>query len=70
MLREEHFCVGCFQSFCASGNDDKSPYCKAVRMGKTDDKKVEELMKRVEANDAGSTYLLGNYYYHGKLGLL
>jgi TPR repeat protein len=39
-------------------------------MGKTDDNKVEELMKRVEANDAGSIYLLGNYYYHGKLGLL
>jgi TPR repeat protein len=38
-------------------------------MGKTDDKKVEELMKRVEANDANAIYALGTYYYHGQLGL-
>jgi TPR repeat protein len=27
-------------------------------------------MKRVEVNDAGAIYVLGNYYYHGKIGLL
>jgi TPR repeat protein len=26
-------------------------------------------MKRVEANDAGAIYVLGNYYYHGSQGL-
>ena len=28
------------------------------------------MMKRVEANDAGSVYQLANDYYHGDLGLL
>jgi TPR repeat protein len=31
---------------------------------------VEELMKRVEANDAGAMYILGSYYTYGQLGLL
>jgi TPR repeat protein len=39
-------------------------------MGKTVDEKVEELMKRVEANDAGAMTILGSYNYHGNLGLL
>jgi TPR repeat protein len=39
-------------------------------MGKTDKERVEELMKRVEANDANSIYVLGSYYQHGQLGLL
>jgi hypothetical protein len=49
-------CGGCVNSFCKSGNSMNCPYCKADRMGKTDDEKVEELMKRVEANDANSIY--------------
>jgi TPR repeat protein len=28
------------------------------------------MMKRVEANDATSIYVLGNYYYHGQSGLV
>jgi TPR repeat protein len=39
-------------------------------MGKTDEEAVAELMKRVEANDATSIYVLGNNYYYGQLGLL
>jgi TPR repeat protein len=39
-------------------------------MGKTDKEAVAELMKRVEANDAASIYVLGNKYYYGQLGLL
>jgi NADPH-dependent curcumin reductase CurA len=35
-------CVGCFQSFCASGNIDNCPYCKAVRMGKKIKKKLKK----------------------------
>jgi tetratricopeptide (TPR) repeat protein len=62
-------CRGCAYSFCESGNYKNCPYCKAERIGKTDDKKVEELMKRVVANDANSIYVLGNYYF-GQLSLL
>jgi TPR repeat protein len=62
-------CDGCIYSFNISGNNDKCPFCKSVRMGKTDAESVEELMKRVEANDAGAMYVLGSYYDHGQLGL-
>ena len=60
-------CKGCMHSFYTSGNLGKCPFCKAVRMGKTDDEKVEELMKRVEANDAGAIFMLGTYYYDNGL---
>jgi TPR repeat protein len=63
-------CGGCIHSFRMSGNDEKCPFCKADLRGKTDLNRVEELMKRVEANDAGSMMVLGSHYYHGKLGLL
>ena len=43
---------GCVYSFIRSGNNEKCPYCKAERINKTDEGKIEELMKRVEANDA------------------
>jgi hypothetical protein len=39
-------------------------------MGKTDEENIQELMKRVEANDAGAMTALGTYYFHGQLGLL
>jgi TPR repeat protein len=38
-------------------------------MGKTDEEDVEDIMKRVEANDAGSIYILGSYYHYGESGL-
>jgi TPR repeat protein len=31
---------------------------------------MQELKKRVDANDAGAMYVMGNYYYDGSLGLL
>jgi TPR repeat protein len=62
-------CGGCIYSFHESGNNDKCPFCNSERMGKTDDEKVDELMKRVDVNDAAAMYLLGNDYYHGILGL-
>jgi TPR repeat protein len=37
---------------------------------KTDEETVEELMKRMTANDAGAMCLLGSYYYFGERGLL
>jgi TPR repeat protein len=62
-------CGGCAYSFCETGNLDNYPYCKAEISGKTDAENVEDLMKRVEANDADAMYLLGNNYYHGQFGL-
>jgi len=62
-------CQGCISSLNKSGNMGKCPYCNAEKMGKTDKEIVEDLMKRVEANDAGATYVLGSYHYHGQYGL-
>jgi tetratricopeptide (TPR) repeat protein len=62
-------CRGCAYSFCVSGNYKNCPYCKAERMGRTSEERIEELMKRVEANDAGAIIVLGNDFYHGHLGL-
>ena len=62
-------CKGCIYSFNESGNIDKCPFCNA-EVDKTDEERVDELMIRVEANDAGAMYILGNHYYHGHLGLL
>jgi TPR repeat protein len=59
-------CKGCIHSFGTSGNVGKCPFCKAERMGKTDEERVEELMKRVEVNDAGAICQLGSYYSHGR----
>jgi hypothetical protein len=62
-------CFGCTHSFCRSGNTGKCPFCNSDRGGKTNEEKFGELEKRVEANDAGAIYALGNSYYHGLLGL-
>ena len=62
-------CSGCIHSFCKSGNGDNCPFCKSNIIGKTDEECVEELMKRIEVNDAGSMYVLGSYHSHGQLGL-
>ena len=57
-------CVGCVNSFRKSGND-VCPFCKAKISGKTDEEQLEELRKRMAANDPGAIYLLANYYYYG-----
>ena len=49
------------------------PFCKADTFGKTNEEEIEEIeeiMTRVEVNDAYSIYVLGSHYYHGKFGLL
>ena len=61
-------CRGCEYSFDMSGNDDKCPFCNSDR-GKTEEEDNEDLMKRVEANDAASIYLLADSYYQGLHGL-
>jgi TPR repeat protein len=63
-------CRGCAHSFMQSGNIGKCPYCNAETMRKTNEERVEEMMKRVEVNDAGAIYALGTYHYHGHLSLL
>jgi hypothetical protein len=60
-------CGGCIHSFYLSGNHDKCPFCKADGRDKTDEENIQELMKRVEANDAASIDVLGNNYYHGRV---
>jgi TPR repeat protein len=61
-------CAGCAHSFIKTNNDDKCPYCNSER-NKTRDEKVEEVMRRVEANDAASIYMLAYFYQHGLNGL-
>jgi TPR repeat protein len=61
-------CGGCIYSFRKSGNG-KCPFCNPDRCNKTDEEMVEELMKRVEVNDAGAICMLANFYHHGRGGL-
>jgi TPR repeat protein len=61
-------CGGC-DSFRESENNRTCPFCKTDRIGRTDEVRVEEMMKRVEASDASAIYQLGSNYFHGKLGL-
>jgi TPR repeat protein len=60
-------CKGCIQSFCKAGND-KCPFCNADRASKTEKECAEEIMKRVNANDAASIDLLGRHYQNGEKG--
>ena len=62
-------CGGCVCSLRISGNGDNCPYCKTESMGKTDAERFEELMKRVEVNDAGAIYVLAQHYYNGEHSL-
>jgi tetratricopeptide (TPR) repeat protein len=62
-------CRGCLHSFEKSGNIGTCAFCKTERLSKTDEEIVEELMKRVSANDAGAICALASSYVHGQLGL-
>jgi hypothetical protein len=42
-------CKGCIYSFVESGNEEACLFCKAEIMSKTNEERVEEMMKRVEA---------------------
>jgi hypothetical protein len=63
-------CRGCVNSFRKSGNIGKCPFCNADQMGKTDEEDFEELMMRVDANDAGALSILANHYHKGEGGLV
>jgi TPR repeat protein len=65
----KNICKGCIYSFCAAGNNGKCPFCNSDRADKTNRDIAEEIMKRAEANDAASIYLLADYYEHGLNGI-
>jgi TPR repeat protein len=65
----KYICGGCVDSFHKSGNIDNCPFCKADGIRKTDLDRVEEVKKRVDVNDAGAIYMLGNSYRNGLIGL-
>ena len=62
-------CKGRVHSLRKSGNHGKCPYCNSDRVGKTIEEVVEEIMKRVAANDAASIYMLADFYHHGLNGI-
>jgi len=64
-------CRGCMYSFYKSSNLGYCSFCKAERniIGDTT-VRVEEILKRVDANDPGAICTLGAYYKEGKGGLL
>jgi tetratricopeptide (TPR) repeat protein len=64
----KNICSGCIYSFRKSGNASKCPFCNSDRSNKTEEERVEELRKRVEANDPASICMLANFYYHGRAG--
>jgi TPR repeat protein len=60
--------MGCVYSFNKSGNNEKCPFCNANQDNKTNEERVGEVMRRVEANDAASIYVLGSNNYQGLNG--
>ena len=61
-------CTGCVHSFYLSGNHDKCMFCNADQGGKSREDGIAEIMKRVEANDAGAICELAHQYCHGLRG--
>jgi TPR repeat protein len=64
-------CRGCVHSFCNSGNignASKCPFCNSDRADKTVEEGVADMMKRAEANDPISIFVLANCYQRGKAG--
>jgi TPR repeat protein len=61
-------CQGCKHSFRESGNSGKCPFCNSEG-GNTDEERVEQIMKRVEANDAASICMLAHHYHLGLRGV-
>jgi tetratricopeptide (TPR) repeat protein len=63
-------CRGCINSCIQSGNNRKCPFCNAeVSLIRTDEEQVADVMKRVEANDAGAICELAHYHHKGYNGV-
>ena len=70
MSTERHFpccgkniCRGCGYSFHMSGIEHKCPFCNTGSKGNAE--QVQEIRKRVAANDPASIFVLANYHEHG-----
>jgi len=61
-------CGGCIHSFFESGNTERCAFCNSDQSSKTLEERVDEMMKRVGANDADSICMLANSYYQGLNG--
>jgi TPR repeat protein len=59
-------CGGCRKSMFPVGT---CPFCNSDRARTTSEKNVEDIMKRVEANDAGAICMLAIYYHEGIEGV-
>ena len=64
----KYVCGGCIYSINKSENHGKCPFCNSSQSSKTTEENNEELMTRVEANDAGAMCLMGSFYDHGEEG--
>ena len=64
----KRICRGCIYSVCKSGNNEKCPFCNSDR-NNTEEERVQQMMRRVKANDAASIYMLADSYYQGLHGL-
>jgi TPR repeat protein len=51
-----------------SGNKKKCPFCNSDRGNITDEEHVEQMRKRVDANDPTSICMLAQHYHHGTAG--
>ena len=62
-------CAGCIHSLHGSGNDVKCPFCSSARGSKTNEDMIEEIMKRVEANNDTGSMWLAYLYFKGAMGV-
>jgi len=62
-------CKGCVYSCWKSGNGDKCPFCNSAYDDKTEEERVEEIMRRVEASNPAAICMLACYYQRGFGGL-
>jgi TPR repeat protein len=66
----KNICRGCIHSFCKSENNDTCPFCNSDRGSKTPEDNVDEIKKRIEANDPVAMCVLAVYHEFGGNGLL
>ena len=62
-------CKGCIYSFCQSGNDDKCPFCNSDRASTPHEEQVNDIRKRVAANDPTSICMLAGFHQDGRASL-
>ena len=66
----KNICMGCIHSFCKSGNIRKCPFCNSERNRNAPfEEYIEQVRKRVEANDPGAICMLAECYQFGRPGI-